>query len=200
MLFQYIGKGYSKSVCGNCYADMYGTVLPDDVETWVDGLPIGYEKLYLDECVRYCPNCGQTIINAAHLKGINEVVTFAPHLKKDAVVQEVYRARANDYVIGAYYEFHGNPVEAETNFRAYLNNFDPLTKINMLDDFKKIEFADIYRRLGDFDKAAILLKSVGSKLMMDELLRYLLKAETKAVKGVDKSRIAIPKKLNYYIL
>lgn len=200
MLFQYIAKGYSKTVCGNCYADIIGSTLPDNVTTWIDGLPVGYERLFLDECVNYCPNCGQAVINSAHLRGFNEIVKCAPNLPKKTVLEAIYKKFANDYVLGAFYEYHDNPGEAETYYRSYLNKQDPLPKLATMNDYQKLEFVDIYRRLGEFDNARTILKTIKFKLTMDELTRWLLKTEEKAVKSLNKERIEIPGKLNYFIL
>lgn len=200
MLFQYLGKGYSKTVCGNCYADIDGSTLPEKVITWIDGLPVGYERLFLDECVNYCPRCGRAVINASHLRGFNEIVECKPRLDKKTVLEAIYQKFANDYVLGAFYEYHDNPFEAKIHYYAYLGKREPLSKLDTLTDYQKLEYVDIYRRLGEFDTAKNILKTVKSKPTMDELTGWLLKTEAKAVKSSNRERISVPEQLNYFIL
>lgn len=200
MLIKYFGKCYSNTICSNCYADIRGELLPPDADIYVDGMPVGYEKAFLEECVTYCPKCGQIVINAPHLHGINKILSTDKDLTKKTVLDAVYKQYANDYVMSLYQEYCGDMTQAPVYLRAFINKEAPLDRLSQLTVWQKIEYADIYRRLGEFNTAMDILKSIGSKIALDELCRYMCKTELKASQKKNKERIVIPRNLNIMIM
>ena len=192
MFVNYVAKPYENTVCTKCYNLIQGVSLPRNVDIWVDGLPVGYEKKFLEECVTYCPSCGQIVINASHLQGYNKIAKTEPHLDKKEVLDAVYQQYANKYVQGIYQEFCGELAQAYQNKNMYLSQFDDETYLNSMTLRNKLECADIYRTLGRFKEASKILKSINAKKIETDICKYLYTQERAAIQSENISRIIIP--------
>ena len=197
MLFYYLGKTYGNTVCTNCYETVPGDTLPTDAEIWLDGLPVGHEKEYLQECVIYWPNCGQTVLNAPHFGFSGHKIKMPAGQNKEDVLSVLYAKYGNEYIQGAYYEFVGDKAIARQLYLAYAAREGREENLKYAGWWNQLRMVDLYRRLKYFDDAKRVLKYTEKEnpKNRDPLYQYVFNAEKEKIKKHDAERMVLPKPL-----
>ena len=192
MIFDYCRQDYSVIPCRNCGAEISCDKIPFGCDVSADGLPAGHEREFLLESFDYCQVCGYAWSGYKHLKLFSPDV-INPGLSKAEAAKVIYgRYATNKYILGTLYEFLGDMETAEKLWAEYLEDEHPLDNIEQLGVHDRLEFADIYRRLGMFDEAQQLIHKLNTNNFW--LPEYALKQQKKFIRRRSTARIVIPNK------
>ena len=191
MIFSYFGIDDDTVLCPCCKQKTKTPMLPRKIQInafGVDGLPVGLEEKYFDASFCYCTKCG-----AVWIDGPSGILCDYPYIKikpdmsrQDAMCYLYEHHASSEYIKGAFYEFYGTKEQREKCWRRFL------THLEDVDAYGYLLYADIYRRLGVFNKAKEMIALSQNAENQFFVTQYVQEIEEHAIYEGNTERIAFP--------